>query len=241
MQGLWLDRVSWDEADVLLKEARVVVIPIGAGLKEHGHHLPLGNDAILATELTQRLVERAPILACPTVNYGPYPAFSEYPGSVTITPEAFEGTLRGIVQSLFRHGARRFYALNTGISTVASLEKLRLEFAAQDIAFAYMDLRRHGSQVRKEIERQSVGTHADEMETSLMLHLRPSVVHAERAVSELGADRGPGGLTRNAQATGGVYSVTGAWGDPTLATAEKGARFAAAILADVLQDLQMLR
>ena len=71
--------------------------------------------------------------------------------------------------------------------------------------------------------------HAGELETAMMLHLRPDLVHMERAPTDYGAEGGepgpgyrPGGFSRIPGSP--EYSATGIFGDATLATAEKGRR-----------------
>ena len=70
------------------------------------------------------------------------------------------------------------------------------------------------------VAEQPGGSHADEIETSMMLVIAPEVVRMERARPDYHGD-GPGPLTRHRHRRG-LYSPTGAYGDPTLATAEKG-------------------
>jgi len=68
-----------------------------------------------------------------------------------------------------------------------------------------------------------------------MLYIAPEVVRMELAVPELAADRRRG-LTRD-PAGAGVYSTSGAWGDPTLATAEKGRVFVEAMVREIVGQI----
>ena len=90
--------------------------------------------------------------------------------------------------------------------------------------------------VVKKVQKQAGGTHADEIETSMMLYIAPITVRMSRAVKDLGPDR-PGPLTRNPKATDRTYSPTGAWGDPTLATKEKGQILVEATVKAILDDI----
>ena len=100
--------------------------------------------------------------------------------------------------------------LNTGISTLAPLEATKAALGAEGIDMAYSDMRQIAAAARKSVESQPFGTHADEIETSMMLYIAPELVRLEKAVPELAADR-PGALTRDPNEPG-VYSATGAWG-----------------------------
>jgi creatinine amidohydrolase len=86
--------------------------------------------------------------------------------------------------------------------------------------------------------------HACELETSLMLHLRPEVVHLDRArretdfvsTPEYFMDWAEGGrLIANPPWTDDT--VTGAYGDPTVATADKGRRWLEAAVEEKVQSI----
>jgi creatinine amidohydrolase len=84
--------------------------------------------------------------------------------------------------------------------------------------------------------KQSHGSHADEHETSLMLHIAPQVVDMGKAV-----DDGATGNGRLSRVEGdGIYSPSGVYGQATLATAEKGQAVAKALLEQVLQDIEKI-
>lgn len=65
------------------------------------------------------------------------------------------------------------------------------------------------------------GSHADEAETSMMLYIAPDLVDMSKAVKDYDPRPGRKGLTRDPNGAG-TYSPSGVWGDPTLATKEKG-------------------
>lgn len=220
-KGRRLETMSWQEAEKALAGAPVVVIPLGARLKEHGPHLPLNNDWIMAEYLARRVLETSPVLLAPTVQYGYYPAFVEYPGSVSVSRDVSRDLIADICRSFARHGARKLYVLNTGISTVKALEPARRALAAEGIIMEYTDLSEALDAVEARVRQSEGGTHADEIETSMMLYIAPKIVRMDRAVKDYQPDR-PGGLTRDPAAKTGTYSPTGTWGDPTVATAEKG-------------------
>ncbi|MHB2017054.1 MAG: creatininase family protein [Candidatus Xenobia bacterium] len=238
--GVRLENLSWDEAEPLLKEPRVVVLPLGARLKEHGLHLPLNNDWRMAEWLAEEVLKQRPVILLPTIQYNFFPAFVEYPGSVNLSQETSCALVCDIIRSLARHGARRFYVLNTGISTNRPLEQARERLAAEDVVLRYTHLGDALRAAEQSIRQQPRGTHADEMETSMMLVIAPDTVRMERARPDANPDRGPGGLTRNPDKATGVYSPTGAWGDPTLATVEKGRVLLKALVTAILHDIDQM-
>lgn len=67
-QGVKLETLSWIEAEQYFKPRPVVVFPPGAAAKEHGPHLPLNNDAVLASWLAEQVMGRRPVLVAPPIN-----------------------------------------------------------------------------------------------------------------------------------------------------------------------------
>ena len=120
-RGVLLEDLTWVEAEKRLTPDAVVVIPLGAQSKEHGPHLKLKNDFLMAEYLRERVRERADVVIAPTVNYHFYPAFTEYPGSTSLQLETARDLIVDICRGLSRFGPRRFYVLNTGVSTVRAL------------------------------------------------------------------------------------------------------------------------
>ena len=236
--GVRLADVTWVEAEKLLRPDTVVVIPIGAASKEHGPHLKLSNDYKLAEYFAQRVLEAEDVVVAPTIDYSYYPAFLEYPGSTSLTLETARDVVVEVCESLARHGPRRFYALNTGISTVRALQPAAEKLAAEGILFRFTDLA-NLEPVEKEVCKQEVGTHADEAETSMLLYIDPSSVDMSKAVKDCG-EKKPGPLTRDPNGKG-TYSPTGTWGDPTLATRAKGERLCEALVRICRQDIAALR
>ena len=218
---------------------RIVVIPLGAESKEHGRHLPLNNDWVMAEYLKQRVLAAAPVVIAPTINYSYYPAFLEYPGSTSLKRETARDVILDICHSLASYGPRRFYILNTGISTITPLSDATKVLASEGVTLRYFDWDEMAAVIKK-VQQEAGGTHADEIETSIMLYIAPQTVRMSRAAKDLHPDR-PGPLTRNPKATVGTYSPTGTWGDPTLATKEKGQILVEATVQTILGDIDALR
>src|ERR1700751_4475082 len=112
-QGILLEELTCREAEQVLRPDTLVVIPIGAECKEHGPHLKLKNDWLLAEYFKRAIMKSAAVVVAPTVNYHYYPSFVEYPGSTTLRLETARDLLVDICCSLARFGPRKFYALNT--------------------------------------------------------------------------------------------------------------------------------
>ncbi len=234
--------IPWTEAERLLDTSVVVMIPLGAQAKEHGPHLPLDNDFRLAEYFGKAVAARTRVVVYPTVNYSFYPAFVEYPGSTSLRQETARDMIVDIVRSIARHGPRRFYVLNTGVSTLRALAPARDSLAASGIVMVYTDILRVGKDVEDRLRQQEGGTHADEMETSMMLFMHPEVVRMRLAPNDY--HPGTGGLTRDSVAAvrdGKTWSRTGTYGNATLATRAKGRELVEAQIRGMVAEVEALR
>jgi creatinine amidohydrolase len=239
--GVFLDKLTWPEAERRLGHDTVVVIPLGAAAKEHGPHLPLNTDQIQADYLARRIAERADVVVAPAVTYSYYPAFVEYPGSTTLRRETARDLIVDICRSLAAFGPKRFYLLNTGISTLAPLADAAVALAPDGILLHAHNPRAAIAALEQALLHQPRGTHADEAETSKMLYIAPATVDMTKAIPDLHSESpSGGGLTRDPRKPG-LFSPTGTWGDPTLATVEKGRRLVEAEVESILREIEHLR
>jgi creatinine amidohydrolase len=216
-----LENLTWIEAEKALKEYEVILIALGARTKEHGPHLLLKNDYVMAEYLKERVIEEVPVIVLPTLQYGYYPAFLEYPGSVSIQAETFKNLIADICQSMNGYGIKKFYILNTGVSTLRPLAQAKEELFKTGIILNYLDILEVDEKLPPGLMKQEGGTHADEGETSMMLYIAPETVAMSKAVKDYDSRPNRRGLTRDPEGEE-HYSPTGIWGDPTLATREKG-------------------
>jgi creatinine amidohydrolase len=239
--GAFAAQLSWSEVERRVHAATIAVLPIGAACKEHGLHLPLQADLLQADWLAGTLAQRTNVLVWPTVTYGYYPAFTEYPGSVSLSPETFQRMVHEILSDIRRAGVRTVLLLNTGISTIEPLQAVADAMPKEmhiKLANVY-DGPRYRSEAEA-IEEQACGGHADELETSILLAIDRQSVSLDKADA----------WTPSAMATSGPFSrdpdnprfsPTGVWGDPTLASEEKGRRLLAAMVDDLLATVKALQ
>lgn len=196
----------------------------------------MGTDQITAEWLAARLARKIDALIWPTLTYGYYPAFTAYAGSCSLSRPAFMATLREIIEGLLSFGARAVLVLDTGVSTIAPAAEAIAQLPAPQ---GVHHLKTHaGPRYRETAARlsgQMHGTHADELETSCMLVWAPELVDMRRAVASPlrpGAPY-PGPLSPDDPGVS-AYSPSGSYGDPTLATREKGEALIAAMVEDLI-------
>jgi creatinine amidohydrolase len=239
-RGIRLSDVTWQQAAEALRPETVVIVPLGAGSQEHGPHLKLGNDAVLAEYLTRRVLEASDVVVAPSMPYYFSPAFVDYPGSASLTSQTSLAMTTDAVLSLARFGPRRFYVLNTDRSATSVLERSARGLGAQGVLLDYTDLSSRLDRASASVRQQESGMHADEVETSMMLYIDPASVDMRRAVRELGVPTDPLRLTPRRGAPG-TFSASGVSGDPTLATPAKGRVIVESLVAAILEDIERLR
>jgi creatinine amidohydrolase len=228
--GAYLGELTWTDAEIRLKESPVVVVPFGGGAKEHGPHLPMNADQKVMEYLCQQAVDSVDVIVAPPILHGWFPAFRGYPGTEVADPHVFEQYVFEVAMSLVQQGAQRIVLLNTGIAMATGLplsiaaREIRTQTGAPVLVVSWDDLE---TPEIDELSTESAGGHAGDLETSINLFLQPELVHMDRAVVDYGNREQeyypgyePGRLARDPADPG--YTETGLFGDPTLASAEKG-------------------
>ena len=240
--GRFIEELSWREVADAFKADIPVIVPIGAAAKEHGHHLPLKTDWLLARALAEGIAAKLPVLIAPIVPFGYYPVFRGYPGSQHLSAETFVRLLTELLEGLLDQGARRIAIVNTGVSTEGPVGlATRGILERRGVTIGVSDIRRLGRKADHLLE-QKFGSHADERETSILLAIAPALVRMDLARADYGKDSSPGIFTtpttmQSTDAGAADYSATGAFGDATLASADKGRAFLDAMIADLVEGL----
>lgn len=229
--------LTWDQVKHRLAAGAAAILPIGAAAKQHGLHMPMSTDQLFAEHFARALADRIDALIWPTLTYGFYPAFVAYAGSVSLSGATFRATVTEIADALIGFGARRIFILDTGLSTIAPVDAA-ISGCRDASRVRHLKLfagPRFDATVRA-LQRQPYGSHADEMETSLMLAIAPEWVDMARAVPMPFAPNGPSpGALSPDDPTAANYAPSGSFGDPTLASADKGSRVLAAIMEDMIE------
>ena len=225
----FIERMHWDEVARRIDGGAIAILPIGAAAKQHGLHLPLNTDRIQAEWLAGKIAEKIDALIWPTLTYGHYPAFVEYAGSSSLSISTFEALVREIAGQILGGGCRKLLVLNTGISTLAPVDRALARLDGARIRHLWIHDGPRYPRVARQLAEQNHGSHADEMETSLMLAMAPHLVDMTRAeASPTLEQETPGALTPS-----DPDSPNYSYGDPTRATLAKGEALLAAMLDDL--------
>jgi len=214
----------------------VVLLPIAA-VEQHGPHLPLLTDTLIAEAIVREVDDGGlPLWTLPTLAYGKSNEHLRFPGTITLTSETLMRVLDEVSASVARAGFSRLAFLNTHGGNTALLQA-----AARDarVSHGLMVATLQPNPTTAVLERGEVeippeearyGLHAGRVETAVMLHLRPDLVDTEVATGS------PPNPFEKGGRLGFVGSQSVAWvsddladngvlGDPSGATAEEGAVF----------------
>lgn len=180
--NVWLQENSWDEIEVLKeKSGGVIVIPVGS-TEQHGSHLPLGTDTMVAMMLAEDAAKKTGIPVAPPLWFGWSPHHMVLPGTITLRPEVLIEVLYDVIESLSKHGFQKFVVIN-GHRIVnipwmqISAERAQRVLGVKVVLFdpAYMS-----KEIVPQLGYGPVG-HSEEIETSHMLYKHPHLVHLEKA------------------------------------------------------------
>lgn len=205
-----LGQCSWPDLD---GKVITLVVPLGS-VEQHGPHLPLDTDTRIASAVADVVCERLvaeDVLRAPDLNYGASGEHEGFAGTISIGHDALRGMLIEYGRSACRWARRIVFVNGHGGNTRTLIDAVtRLRYEGRDAAWFPCAF-------------PGADAHAGFTETSVLLHVSPSMVDTARAVA---GNREPVGALLGAMREGGVGAVSpnGVLGDPTEATADEGRR-----------------
>lgn len=219
-----LAHLTWQDVRDLSRET-LVVIPTGS-LEQHGGHLPLITDTLLATAVVDGVEKNIAdwMLVTPTVWLGCSLHHLPFPGTVSASFEGYEQAVWDVLTSLAGHGFHRFFLVNGHGGNSSPHDGVLRKWKHQNPSHTVGSVDYYKMFPQDLLDAHVRGPlktvrHACEIETSLMLHLAPDLVRMELTRDD--------GLRPESPVQGVVWNydeVTedGGFGYPTLATAELG-------------------
>jgi creatinine amidohydrolase len=253
----FLERMTWPEVDAAIEQGvDAVLIPIGT-TEQHGHHMPLDTDCVIARSLCARAAELGEaegvsLLVAPTLNVTLSWYHMQFPGSIRLSTATFLTVFREICDSLAHHGFERLVAVNGHGGNIAALTVAVNEYfettGRRVFLVQWWDL---ASDVLADVEGPMI--HAEEAETSLAMALGQRVYEdrATRDAYDRGAAVKEAGLPwtsfgryeMRARGPGVIapmdmlrdISPSGVVGDATKARLETGERIVSALIPRIVQ------
>ena len=234
------ENAVWPEVEAWIERGRRTALIALGSIEQHGPHLPLGTDRLIAQALAQGLAARLEdAVALPALAIGCASEHLDFPGTLHIEPETLEAILRDLLGSLARHGFERAFVFTAHGGNVDALDGMRARLARSVPGLELRietDLRVGLMQSRvvalEGLAADSAGPHAGEYETSIVAMLRPGSIRRKGLR--------PGRIVSKGEAQALFYpslrpnTESGVLGDPSRASADRGERYLAAWL-DLLE------
>ena len=249
----WQDMTT-DEFGRLDAGRVIAILPVGA-IEQHGPHLPLCTDACIGLGVAERalalLPESLPVTVLPMLPVGKSDEHLAFAGTLTLSAETLIRLWTEVGDSVARAGLKKLVLLNSHGGQVSIMD-----IVARDLRVRHGMLAKAWSWFAAGIpdglfsdDEQRFGIHAGAIETSMMLHLRPDLVHMDRAgdFRPLMADMEKSGYRRLSAIGSGRMGwmaqdlhPSGACGNAADADAERGRALiehAATALVELLQEV----
>lgn len=210
-----------DEVAESVKEFPVAILPLGA-TEQHGHHLPLGTDIILAKGISKKIAEQTGALLLPTMPFGYSWVWRDIPGTISLQQNHVEAVIKDVAHSVSRYGIKLLVLVNGHDANNASMKYATRELMDElDMPIIYLFYPNMEEVMKEYCESPTWNgmIHACEFETSLMLALNSKLVDMSKAVSEYPSIPA---LYGKSTISLGNLSESGVYGDATLASKEKG-------------------
>lgn len=219
-----------------------VVLPFAA-TEPHGGHLPYGTDIIETAAIADRACELAreqggQVVALPTIPFGVQTSQQTYPLAMNLYPSTLNQILSDLCESLDNSGIEKAVILN-GHGGNDFYTHLKEMFGKRKVFLVQVNWFSMCRELAKELFTLG-GDHANDMETSLVLYLRPELVNMSEAGPQSTASFRLAGMRAGwarAPRRWERYTQDSGAGDPRAATAEKGARFFDAVTRDLANFL----
>jgi creatinine amidohydrolase len=258
----WADLKSPDFARLDLGRC-IAVLPVAA-IEQHGPHLPLNVDATLVegviASALPHLPARLPVLFLPTQSIGFSPEHTRFAGTLTLKAETILRLWTELAESVAGTGVKKLVLLNSHGGQVGLMDAVArdlrtrlgmLVYSVNSFNLPLVDERGDSVAARFSAHEHRFGIHAGEIETSMMLALRPGQVDMAKArdFHSTSQDRAEKfsilGDGRSARLGWQMqdYNPHGAVGNALAATAEKGQALLSAMgrsLAQLLLEIDQL-
>ncbi|MBT9150797.1 MAG: Creatinine amidohydrolase [candidate division WS2 bacterium] len=226
---LELGELTWHEVEKAFKKTKIVILPIGS-IEQHGPHLPMNTDLVLGYEMAKQVAKRTGAILLPPISFGQVWSARHFPGVISLKPSTLKEIVKDICQSLARHKVKLIVIISGHRGNLAVLKEAVRELYDDKIStkilfFSYPKIEAMAKGITtSEIWRSGTSGstwHAGEIETSLMLAVKPESCHMEHAVIEF--PQVPAWYDYTAVSWREINKV-GSFGNAKAATPEKGHR-----------------
>ena len=227
--------LTWKQVDQLPRSETLLVLPTAA-IEQHGHHLPLATDTLINNLVLGKALEHieseVPIYALPPVCYGKSNEHIGFAGTLSVTAQTFLSVIRDLGASIAASGFTKLVLYNTHGGNTSLVDVCARDLRAEFGLRTFTLLGSAGASFPDvNPQERAYGFHAGEIETAFLLHAFPELVHPSEYTANYMARIDdpdllkPEGSSANFAWLTKDIAPSGVLGDPTGATAEKGARW----------------
>jgi creatinine amidohydrolase len=232
--ALIADRASWPDIEAAIANGLIAVLPVGA-LEQHGAHLPLTTDTVLASGVARGVADATNALLLPAIAYGDAWTAEGWAGTLSLSPETLRAIITDLGRGLQRMGIKGLVTLNGHFGNREPIALAARTLSETGFRVLHLDYPKLESFAAEVCDSEPAGPgfyHADEVETSMMLALAPESVRLDRATPEYPEFPETFGLEPMKLS---AFNRSGVFGDPRPATAEKGERLIAGIVEECVR------
>ncbi len=220
---------------ITLKKIKRAIIPVGS-LEQHGAHLPVSTDSLIAEHIARLLSEKVGAFVLPVISYGV--SFEHKPMfNVSLRNSTLSTMLCDTCISLAENRIREIIILNGHHGNTGALQYIPQEVQSKIPSDVNIHTLHYWQMMTPEFD------HAGEVETSLVLAIAPELVHMDRAMpnsKDLSKSKAAYRSLTNAPGSFPNITGNGVWGDPMKATASKGDKMIKEILANLTKTIDEL-
>jgi creatinine amidohydrolase len=206
---IWSESTS-EEIGGAAADGLVAVLPVGA-VEQHGPHLPTGTDALLAEHAARAACSRTGDMLLPTLSLGCSLGHTHrWPGTLSLTPATLTLVVLELGRWVHASGFRRLLLVNAHATNGPPCQSalLQLRYELPDLLVRFVSVFDLTPEIAARYRSDADDFHANEAETSLVLHVAPQQVRIDRAVDE--EDRTPGRIWQYAMPAVSRSGVVGA-------------------------------
>jgi len=231
-----IENMTMTEFKKGLKKTKTIIFPFGT-VEEHGNHLPLNTDMLIVYEILKEVIKKRKVFLAPPVYYGVCTSTSKHPGTIGISAETLRRLTYDLIVNAYAQGFRNIFLItghggglhSSALREVSEILVPQLKGLKIAVICPYEFM----SKEIGEIAETENDSHAGEIETSLVLALRPELVKG-RSKEDYPSMPKPFIVSDKMR-----YWRSGVWGDPEKATPEKGKRVIDIVVRRIIELIDM--
>lgn len=218
---------TWPELGDYFESESLALVPVGS-TEQHGPHLPLSTDYLIAEAFAREAATRTEFMCTPTVQIGVSEHHKQFHGTMWVDPSTFRDYIESMARNLAYHGIDRVIFVNGHGGNVEHLRAVGRRLRDEEVVYCIEWMWNESIPDLVDDLFEQNGPHGGPKETAMIQHLSPELVHDDRLADA--RDGGTVDITTQDTIVNGARTYydaidntpNGVVGDQTDATAEKG-------------------